>query len=382
MNSNRKKILFLITKSNWGGAQRYVFDLATSLNTKTYEVVVAFGGNGALIEKLNAVNIRTIKIKSLQRDISLYKDIKICKELHAILKREQPEIFHINSSKAGILGSLIGRMTRVPNIIFTAHGWAFNEKRPFLQKIIIKSLHWLTVLISHHTIAVSKVTKGQMNWIGTQGKMTVIYNGINPISMLEKVEARNVLVGKNFLIKPYKDSFWTGTIAELHPIKSHKMMINAIKLLTSNNPKIDIRHIIIGDGEYRDRLEKYVISQNLTDRIFFAGHIHEASKLLKAFDVFTLTSKSEALAYVIIEAGFAGLPIISTAVGGIPEIITHKKNGLLIHSGDIEKLALNIKKLISSPELRDQIGNNVFETIQHFSVEKMFTETEKLYLLK
>jgi glycosyltransferase involved in cell wall biosynthesis len=150
----RKKILFLITKSNWGGAQRYVYDLVSTLDRTVYEPVVVLGGNGELVEKLHAAGIRTITLQSAQRDISIRKELQFFRELFSIVHREKPDVFHVNSSKAGGIGCFVGRLLGIKRVVFTAHGWAFNEDRPWWQKYIIKYLHWLTVLLSHTTIAV------------------------------------------------------------------------------------------------------------------------------------------------------------------------------------------------------------------------------------
>ena len=129
-HTNRKKVLFLITKSNWGGAQRYVYDLVTTLDKSQFDVVVALGGNGILVEMLNHAGIRTIIIQSLARNISIKNELSFARELWNILRIEKPDVFHVNSSKAGGVGTFLGRLSRVPRIIFTAHGWAFNEDRP------------------------------------------------------------------------------------------------------------------------------------------------------------------------------------------------------------------------------------------------------------
>jgi len=153
--NNRKKVLFLITKSNWGGAQRYVYDLATHLDQTKFEPVVALGGDGELVTLLDHAGVRVIRINSLTRDISLKKEKEFASELYKIIRIEKPDILHVNSSKAGGVGTALGRILRVPRIIFTAHGWAFNEERPWWQRMVIKFLHWVTVLLSHRTIAVS-----------------------------------------------------------------------------------------------------------------------------------------------------------------------------------------------------------------------------------
>jgi hypothetical protein len=189
----RKKILFLITKSNWGGAQRYVFDLATTLDQDIYEPVVALGGNGELLDKLSVAGIRTISLATLQRDISFTKELSFAKELWRTVRIEKPDVFHVNSSKAGGLGCFIGRVAGINRVIFTAHGWAFNEDRPLWQKFIIKKLHWWTVVLSHHTIAVSSAVAAQMNWPFVQRKMTVIHPGRTITNFAGKLEARQTI---------------------------------------------------------------------------------------------------------------------------------------------------------------------------------------------
>lgn len=158
----RKKIFFVITKSNFGGAQRYVYDLATALPVNEFDVSVVFGEGGELEEKLKNVGIKTIRIETLQRNVSFFKDLKVFFELIKIFRREKPDIIHLNSTKIGGIGSFAGRISEVPKIIFTAHGWAFNEKRNAVSKIFIAFLQWLTVLFSHTTIAVSQSMANQI----------------------------------------------------------------------------------------------------------------------------------------------------------------------------------------------------------------------------
>ena len=133
-NLKKTKVLYLITKSNWGGAQRYVFDLATSLPADSYEVCVACGGDGEMRKKLLANGVRVVTIESLERNISLKKELLAFREISKIVREEMPDILHVNSSKAGIVGTLIGRIKRVPKVIFTSHGWAFNEDRGFISR--------------------------------------------------------------------------------------------------------------------------------------------------------------------------------------------------------------------------------------------------------
>ena len=177
--SKSMKVLILITKSNWGGAQRYVYDLATNLPKNAFDIEVMAGGGGILIEKLLIAGIKANGELPVGRDVNIFKDIKAFFRLISILREKRPDILHINSSKIGGLGALAGRITRIPKIIFTTHGWAFNENRSLFSKILTKCLHWITIILSHKTISVSEALKNQMeNWPFIIDKITVIHNGI------------------------------------------------------------------------------------------------------------------------------------------------------------------------------------------------------------
>lgn len=377
MNTHKKKILFLITKSNFGGAQHYVFDLATNLDTKTFEVVVALGGTGRLYDELIKKGVRVIALNALERDFSLTKEMEATRELWHIIKSERPDILHINSSKAGGLGAFIGRLLFVPKIIFTAHGWAFNEKRPWWQKVIIKILHALTIFLAHTTIAVSKMTKQQMNFPGTQGKMSVVHNGKTVQKLYSRAFARSFFAEYVPILRDHTDDFWSVTIGELHPIKQHEVTIRALAEVTNQNQ--NICHIIIGDGERRAYLESLVRKLGLEHVVFFTGNILDASLYLKAFDLFILASRSEAMPYVITEACIAGLPIIASKVGGIPEVVRHEKEGLLFPQGDVGALTKCYTQLLSDPELRNTLAQNALLRSQDFTLEKMVRDTVKLY---
>ncbi|HMO78526.1 MAG TPA: glycosyltransferase [Candidatus Paceibacterota bacterium] len=382
MNSlPKKKVLFLITKSNWGGAQRYVYDLATNLDKNLFEPVVALGGKGELVSRLNDAGIRVIVIDSLQRDISIKQEWQFIKELASIIKTEKPDILHVNSSKAGGIGTLLGRLLFVPRVIFTAHGWAFNEDRPKWQKIIIKFLHWITILLSHRTIAVSSAILKQLNWPGVERKTKVLHPGRNIGVMYETDEARikiQELIPDKSLLET-KNLIWLGTIGELHPIKRQDLLIESLALIHEEYPLL--RLFILGEGSERIRLEKLIVDRGLTDKVFLPGNVSEAARLLKAFCIFLLSSKSEAYGYVLHEAGLAGLPVIATNVGGIPEIIEHNVSGLLVSPDDVQKFKAALIQMIENQDQQQILATNLKEKMVARSLEKMIRATEALYTL-
>ena len=383
MTDKKIKIIFAITKASWGGAQQYVYDLATALSKDKYEVLALAGSDGPLIEKLKAYGIRTITITSLSRDIRIWDDFRSFFKIYKVFRQEKPEIIHLNSSKMGFIGALAGRITRVPKIIFTGHGWAFNEDRSLWQKKIIRLIHLLTVAMSHKTIAVSEQTKNQILKKGKyDSKVVVIRNGIEAIDFINKNSAREKICERLPPDFDLDNRPWLGTISELHKNKGLKYLIEAVHLSAIANDdrtKLPIL-IIIGEGERRTKLQQRITRYRLEDTIFLVGRMEEAKRYLKAFDVFTLTSITEALPYALLEAGQAGLPIIASAVGGIPEILDDMKSGILVRPKEPREIQKAIDFLLQNPERMTALGQNIQKKIStDFTKETMVKKTIELY---
>ncbi len=150
-SGKRVKVCFIITKGVWGGAGRYVYDLATHLPEETYESVVICGEGNALPEKLKEKGVRVISLPIMKRDISIWREIKSGFNLLAIIQKEKPDVLHLNSPKAAGLGAVAGRLTRTKHIIQTVHGFTFNEPRPHFATLLITFFSWLTVMLCHKT---------------------------------------------------------------------------------------------------------------------------------------------------------------------------------------------------------------------------------------
>lgn len=382
--SSRKKILYVITKSNWGGAQRYVYDLAVHF-AKTCDVAVVSGPSGLLHEKLKDAGIRTIAIASLQRDVNPLFDIKTFFALLAVFLQEKPDVVHLNSSKIGGIGAVAGRLYGRARIIFTAHGWAFNEDRNPLSKAIIKFLHWITLLFCHQTVAVSEMTKRQMsNLPGMSHAMTVIYNGISKdeiAALLGRDDARNTLKSLIPALTGVLDSntLLIGTTSELHPNKGLIYLIRAISTLQLSMPFVCV---IMGEGEQRNTLEALIREKNLQDRVILAGYVKGAPRYARAFDILTLTSVTEAFPYALIEAGAAERAVIASSVGGIPEIISHMNTGILVTPKNEQEIADALSLLAHNPDKRDAFGKALSKKVADtFSKDTMYKKTAEIYHL-
>lgn len=362
------KIIIAITKSNFGGAQRYVYDIATALSKK-HDVVVLFGGQGLLAEKLKFAGVRTISIPELGRDVSLAKDISVFFRILSILKHEKPDALLLNSSKIGGVGSLAGRLAGIKKIIFVAHGFAWNENRGAIQKLSIKFLYAMTFLFSTKIIAVSDAIRDQaLRRPFAKRKISVVYNGISVVPLLTREAARQAL-------EIPQNTFVLGTIAELHPIKGLNYAIDAVHSISIS----DFKYVILGEGETRGSLEKEIAEKKLGDKVSLKGFVKNASAYMKAFDVFLLPSLSEALSYTLLESGMAGIPVIATSVGGIPEVIENDVTGLLIRPKNPKEIANAVVFMHENKDKASLFAQNLHErVINNFSVEKMLSDTEKI----
>src|SRR3989344_3191209 len=372
------KILYVITKSNFGGAQRYVYDLASAMKKRGHEVAVVLGGAGILKTRLESAGIRTLSLASLKRDISVTDDAVSFKTIYSIIKTERPDVIHLNSPKAAGLGALACRILNATRyklhatrIVQTVHGWTFNEDRPLYQRAVIAFFSWLTMLLCHKTIVLSeREFKQGLRFPLVKNKLVLIPLGVSLPAYLPRGEARkklSELICSDILLQTA-----IGTVAELHPNKGLTFLIDAMAVVVKKHP--DTVCVIIGDGQDRKALELLIREKQLERTVFLIGYTDEASKYLKAFDIFVLPSLKEGLPYVLLEAGLASLPVVATDVGGISEIIKNKRTGLLVQPKKPDQLADAISFLMKSTTERGAVGAALHAHVKsQFSFEKMIS---------
>lgn len=374
------KILYVITKANFGGAQRYVYELATDMYASGHTVTVAFGEKGALHDMLAEARIRTISIPSLQRDISIFKELKVARDLWRLYRDECPDVVHLNSSKAGGIGALVARLRGIPRIVYTAHGWAFWEQhRSFIWRALAWIASWVTVLLSHRVIVVSKHDACHAQMPFCAHKFEIIHTAVPAIAGLSRTDARNALFSSEDCAL-HKNDHWLTTTAEL---TQNKNLFVAIDAVTSFNASHDqkIFYCIMGEGELHGALTEHIQKKGVQSHVTLLGYVADARIYLKAFDIFLLSSKKEGLPYALLEAGVAGLPTIASRVGGIPEVITDGENGLLINPFDTTTITQALATLTHSAADSETLGARLQQTVtKNFSLNRMLSATEALYV--
>lgn len=360
---SRKKVLFLVTKSSWGGAQRYVFDLATGLSPEEFEPVVACGGRGDLTNRLDRAGIATRTIPSLGRDVSLRADVRSLLEIFRCVQTERPAIVHLNSSKAAALGVFAARAAGARGIVFTAHGWPFKERRPLLPRLVVYAVSWITAALSHRVITVSetdeKIAK-RMPFV--RRRLSRIPLGIKSPSLLSRAEASDFLG----ISAPHPR---VATIAELTSNKGIAFAIRAAALLKRRG--IETHYFIFGEGEERSRLEYLARQLDVADRIHLRGFLPNAACYLRAFDLFLLPSLKEGMPYALLEAAAAGLPAIATDAVS-PELFAAFPGSRSVRAGDAEALADAIAEALAGKAGSATAANP-------FPLQEMLRRTADLY---
>ncbi|WP_318616811.1 glycosyltransferase family 4 protein [Sporosarcina sp. YIM B06819] len=354
------KIVQVITRMDTiGGAQLHVRDLCIALAEEGHSVYVVTGGNLTLYEELN-----TVYCQSLMRNLNVVADIKAFLELRSILKSMQPDVIATHSSKAGVIGRLVGWSLRIPTL-FTAHGWSFTEGVAGKKKRMYRMIERL----------MGRMTKGVIT-VSEYDKQLALKHKVLP---LEKLLTIHNGVHETELSRDYRHPDNRLTMVMVARFAPPKQQLDLLKALTKLQ-QFEWEMLFAGDGPLLREAQCFVESEGLNDRVQFLGNRHDISAILQMSDIFLLLSDWEGLPLSILEAMQCSLPVIASDVGGINEAVKHSVNGYLISPKEEAELVDKLAVLLTSPSLRRQMGEHsrlLYE--QHFTFEQMHDKTFAYY---
>lgn len=375
------KILYIITQSKFGGAQKYVLDLATAFaahNSVSIAVGELSDQDPHFFQPLEShPEISVHRLTYLQRGINPIRNLQSIDELLRLYRQLQPDIIHINSSMAGFTASLAAHWynrtaAKKLAVVYTAHGFVFDEPLPGLVRQIyiwIERLgaHWKDRII---TVSDQSKVSGIKHHIAPLESFITIHNGISLDTsvFLTREQARQELG-----LSP--EARVVGSIASHYPTKGLTYLVEAATKIDDQQ----LQFAIIGDGPQKSRLQFLIDSHTLTERFHLLGEKPQAWKYLKAFDLFVLPSVKEGHPYALLEAGLACLPVVATRVGGIPEIIEDDVTGWLVAPADSRALAAVIQQALTDSTVSSR-ATALERFIQtEFSAGQMIDKTNRVY---
>lgn len=360
---NTYNILHITSNLKKNGPAFVVFDIASGLNELNQNVFVA-SSDGELSEQLVNMGVKFIKIpinrinnkpNIIRFSNYLKNGIKTYKILSTLIKKENIDIINSHQPIPNIFAKLLSRKYKIP-FITTSHN---IYEKGFLSNTYNSGDIVVAVSdkVLNNTLELFKVPKE---------KAICIPNGINP-SRLEITEKLK-----------FNSSFIIGTVAGLRKQKSLDIMIKAFKKFNLICP--DARLVICGEGSELNYLKQIVNSCDLENRVIFLGFRSDIANVISAFDIFALSSSFEGLPISMLEALVLKKPVVATKVGGIPEVIVDKYNGLLVDCNNIDELAQKFCELYNDVSLRDKISSNGYKTvIKQFSYKTMALNYLQVY---
>jgi L-malate glycosyltransferase len=209
--------------------------------------------------------------------------------------------------------------------------------------------------------------------INDPGKIKVVHSGID-VELYHNTK-RNGLLRKEFGID--ESSPLIGNFSALAPHKDYPTFLRTAALLLQRNP--GYRFVIAGDGPLREETLMLIKTMELEDKVFYAGFRTNIPEIIKDLDVFLITSRTEGLGTVILDALASGIPVVATRVGGIPEVIEHRITGFLAPQADVEQLAIGVEEMIHDTGLRNTIINNALEKVKQFDYRLTGSRTLDVY---
>ena len=359
------KIAYVITRGDdIGGAQVHVRDLAVGLRRRGHDITVLAGGRGKFFEELSARGIAHRSIRNLVMPIAPAKDVLATVEIMRALHKIQPDVVATHSAKAGLLGRIAAAALGLP-VTFTPHGWSIGDRISARKGKVFRRIESMASTISSRIINVCdyEVDLALQSRVARSHKLAMVYNGLPSLE-------------DNLRADVSKDPPRLVMVARMAEPKDHPTLFRSLAGLQHLAWKLDL----VGDGPLEARLRAQALQLGIADRINFLGFCDDAASHLAAAQVFVLASRSEAFPYSILEGMRAGLPIVATRVGGIPEAVVDGQTGLLAQPGNVEELQQQLARVIGDAALRKRLGDTSrlrFE--EHFTFEKMLLNTLNVY---
>lgn len=366
------KVLHLISGGDTGGAKTHVLTLLTRLRNINVEVELLCIMEGVFTKDAINLGIPVTIIPQKKR-----YDITVLKKICDFINKSDYNIVHCHGARANYIALFIRSYVKKPLLTTLHSDYKLDFKDNWHKQFIYTPINAFALRRFKYVLTVTKSFKNMLIERGFKEKrLFVVYNGINFNDKINIVNKNDFY--KNFGIKYEPENVYVGIAARLQTVKGVQYFIEAaVKVLNKND---NIKFVIAGTGYEESKFKNYIKENNLSDKIYMLGHVTDINSFYNAIDINTLTSISESFPYALLEGARMKKATISTAVGGIVEMIKDGETGFLINAGDTQNLALKIEMLANNAELRNNLGNAFYEDAKNrFSDLKMAQTHKEIY---
>lgn len=339
----------------------HVADMARWMMAQGHDVVVVAGGSGLYKGEVEKRAVRYVAAENLVRQVAPWQDVKAIFELRGIFRNLKPDIVTLHSAKAGLLGRFASLWLGFP-VLMTAHGWPFTEGVNARKAAVYRWIERSMAPLTDGIITVSEYDRqlALSNKVGKESQIRTVLNAVPDVAL----RASPGVTGDGIVR--------LVMVARLDEPKDHRAVFAALAGMSGRNWEL----LLIGDGPFEDELRKVAIELDIDAHVKFLGLRTDVEELLAKCHAFVLASNWEGFPLCILEAMRAGLPVVATEVGGIPESVQDGVTGFLVPRGDIDTLRERVTSLVASPELRVQFGNAARQEYENrFRFERMAHET-------
>jgi glycosyltransferase involved in cell wall biosynthesis len=380
-----RRILYIITKLELGGAQLQTLALIRGLDRQRFAPMLATASAGILVPEARALDsVPVIGVSFLERALNPVYDGIALAQLIRLMRRARPDIVHTHSSKAGILGRIAAHQAGVRAIVHTVHGWSFNEFQPWWQRTLFCSseracARWTDAII---TVSEHDRAQGARQRIGCDAQYRVIRYGIDVAAFCADHPQRTpgaVSIRRAWGVA--EAELLVGMIACFKPQKSPLDFVRAAAMTRARigNAK-KVRFVMVGDGMLRAAVLRAARQYGMTDALILAGWRRDIPDVLGACDIIALTSRWEGMPIVALEACAAGKPMVVTDTKGIREVIRSEENGVLVAPADVPAYARALERIIVDEPLRKRFARQARTVLSdEYTHARMCARTQQVY---
>ena len=362
MGNEPIKVIHIDTEKTWRGGQQQAVYLFEGMLERGYETLMLCPPGSALEDYCRTKNLPFNPLH-FAHELDYRSGIDTAK----IAGSYSASILQLHSGHSVSCGLWAKLFKRKLKLVATRRVDFSIKKNP------LSALKYNTRLLDHIVCISDKIKQVLIADGISEKKLSVIRSGVN----IHRFDA--VQPPYDFRLKWHipEDNALVGTVAAFAGHKDYPNFLNAISIICQKRP--GIRFMAVGDGELKQQMEQLAKELNISERLIFTGFQSNVGDFLKAFDIFVLPSKKEGLGTSVLDAMSAGLPIVATKAGGIPEMITDRVNGLLVNSGDSDSLADAILYLLDNSEIAKELGANALQTVKEFDINNTVDAYLRLY---